>query len=89
MTGQSGPHILLQQDNCTMTSFHYNYQNPSVCCFLVQGRAIVFSTAEGLTNLNKKAKTKRILVVVVKCRHRENGLLMRTNVIRKTWHLSC
>ena len=27
-----------------------------------------------MTNLNKKAKTKWILVVVVKCRHRENGL---------------
>ena len=23
-----------------MTSFYYNYQNPSVCCFLVQTRAI-------------------------------------------------
>ena len=28
-----------------------------------------------MTNLNKKAKTKWILVVVGKCRHRENGLL--------------
>ena len=25
-----------------MTSFYYNVQNPSFCCFLVQIRAIVF-----------------------------------------------
>ena len=30
-----------EQNNCTMTSFYYNYQNPSVCCFLVQIKAIV------------------------------------------------
>ena len=46
-----------------MTSFDYNYQNPSPCCFLVQFRAIVFSTSAGLANLKKKAKTKWILVV--------------------------
>ena len=28
-----------------------------------------------MENLNKKTKMKRILVVVVKCRHRENGLV--------------
>ena len=31
-----------QLNNCVMTSFYYNYLNPSVCCFLVQIRAIVF-----------------------------------------------
>ena len=29
-----------EYDNCTMTSFYYNYQNPWVCCFLVQIKAI-------------------------------------------------
>ena len=43
------------------------YQNPSVCCFLVQMRA-VFQTSVRLTNLSEEAKTKRILVVVVNCR---------------------
>ena len=33
-------------------------QNPSVCRFLVQIRALVIQTSGGLTNLNKKAKTK-------------------------------
>ena len=46
-----------------MTSFSYNYQNPSVCCFLAQITAIAFLTSAGLANLNKKAKTKWILVV--------------------------
>ena len=32
------------------------------------------------TNLNKKANTKWILVVEVKCRHRRNGLLMTGSV---------
>ena len=53
-----------------MTSFDYNYQNPSVCCFLVQITAIVLLSSAGLTNLNNKAKPKWILVVVVKYRHR-------------------
>ena len=35
----------------------------------------------GIDKFNKKAKTKWILVVVVKCRHRENGLL-NVNVFR-------
>ena len=61
---------LVQKDNCMMTSFDYNYQNPSVCCFLVQITAIVLLSSAGLTNLNNKAKPKWILVVVVKYRHR-------------------
>ena len=48
-----------------MTPFSYNYQNHSVCCFLAQIRAIVFLTSARLANLNKKAKTKWILVVKV------------------------
>ena len=41
----------------------------------MQMRPIVYKTSAGLKNLNKKTKTKRILVVVVKCRHRENGVV--------------
>ena len=52
-----------------MTSFYYNYQNPWVCCFLLQIRLLSFNLSEGLTNLNNKAKQKWILVVVVKYRH--------------------
>ena len=33
------------------------------------------SNLTGITNLDMKGKTKRILVVVVKLRHRANGLL--------------
>ena len=32
---------------------------------------LLFKTSSWLTNLNKKAKTKWILVIVVKCRHHE------------------
>ena len=34
--------FLIEQYICLMTSFYYNYQNASVCSFLVQIRAIVF-----------------------------------------------
>ena len=45
-------------------------------CFLVQIRAFAIKTSPGLPNLNIKEKTKWILVVVVvvKWRHRPNGL---------------
>ena len=44
---------------------YFNHQNPSVCyCRLNLG---------GIDNLNKNAKTKLILVGVVKCRHRHQG----------------
>ena len=59
-----------------MTSFYYNYQNPRVCCFLVEIKAIVLLSSAGLTNLNNKAKPKWILVVVVKYRHRAIVLLV-------------
>ena len=55
------------------TLYYYN-QNPSGFCFLVLIRAFVIQTSLGLQNLNMKGKTKRILVVVVKWRHRANGL---------------
>ena len=57
-----------------MMSFYYNYQNPLKCCFIVQIKASVLLFSAGLANLNKKAETTWILVVLVKCRHRENGL---------------
>ena len=41
-----------------MTSFYYNYQNPCVCCFLVQIKAIVLLSSAELKNLNNKAKIK-------------------------------
>ena len=58
-----------------MASFYYNYQNPSGFCFLMQIRAILLCSPLELQNLNLKRKTKWILVVVVKWRHHENGLL--------------
>ena len=42
----------------TLTSFYFNYQNPSVSCFLVQIWAIVISTSTGLTNLKIARKGK-------------------------------
>ena len=53
-----------------MTSFYDSYQNPWGCCCLVQIKAIVLLSSAELANLNNKAKTKLILVVVVKYRHR-------------------
>ena len=47
-----------------MTSFYYYDQNP-LGFFLVQIRSSVINLA-GITNLNMKGKTKRIVVVVVK-----------------------
>ena len=49
-----------------MTSFDYNYQNPLGFRFLVQITPFVLDTPLGLQNLNKKRKTKWILVDVVK-----------------------
>ena len=49
-----------------MVSFDNNYQNPSLSLFPMLIRAIVIETQLGLQNLNKKGKTKGILVVVVK-----------------------
>ena len=57
-----------------MTSFYYYDQNPSGVFFLVQIKAFVIQTSLGLPNLSVKGKMKRIVVVVVKWRHRANGL---------------
>ena len=64
-----------------MTSFYYYDQNPSGFCFLVQIRAFVIQTLLGLQNLNMKEKTERIMVVVVKWRHRANGLFYHVYMI--------
>jgi len=56
-----------------MMSFYYYNQNPSGVCILVQIKAFVIQTLLGLPNLNVQGKSKRILVVVVKCRHLANG----------------
>ena len=52
-------------------------------CFLMLIRAIVICSPLGLQNLNLKRKTKWILVVVVKWRHRENGLLFHIYFVFK------
>ena len=83
----------------TMTSFTttttYYDQNPSGCSFLVQITAFVIYISLGLPHLNMKRKTKRILVVVVKWRHRANGLLesmlpqasvSKRGLVRRHWH---
>ena len=57
-----------------MTSFYYYDQNPLGFFFLVRIRAFVIQTSLALQNLNIKGKTKKIMVVVVKWRHRANGL---------------
>ena len=44
----------------------------------MQIRAVVINLA-GITNLNMKGKTKRLVVVVVKRRHLANGIL-RSNL---------
>ena len=49
-----------------MALFYYYDQNPSGFSFLVQIIAFVIQTSLGLPNLNVKAKSKRILVVVSK-----------------------
>ena len=64
-----------------MTSFSYNHQNPSDYCFLLQIRDITFKTSSWLTNLNKKAKTKWVLVAVVKCRHHESWTIANCKMI--------
>ena len=63
-----------------MTSFYYYDQNPSGVCFLVQIKAFVIQTLLGLPNLSVKGKTKRILVVVVKWRHRANCRFQSQNL---------
>ena len=84
--GSKPPRLFGQRewDNCTMTPFYYSYQNPWVCCFQGQIKAIVLLSSAELENLNNKAKTKWILVVVVKYRHRAIVLLASGQEIRAT-----
>ena len=84
--GSKPPRLFGQRewDNCTMTPFYCSYQNPWVCCFQGQIKAIVLLSSAELENLNNKAKTKWILVVVVKYRHRAIVLLASGQEIRAT-----
>ena len=68
-----------------MTSFYYYDQDPSGFRFLVLIKAFVIQTLLGLQNLNMKGKTKRILVEVVKWRHRANGLFELPS-FHSAWH---
>ena len=36
-----GAFLLVNEDNGTMTPFYVNYQNASLCCFLVQIKPVV------------------------------------------------
>ena len=63
-----------------MTSFYYYDQNPSEVCFLLQIKAFVTQTSLGLPNLSVKGKTKKIVVVVIKWRHRANGQFQSQNL---------
>ena len=63
-----------QQDIFTMTTFDYNYQNSFRFCFVIE----ICQSRWGLKNspnLHKKTTNRRILVVVVKWRHRAIVLL--------------
>ena len=71
-----------------MTSFYYYDQNPLGFCFLMQIGTFVIQTSLGLPNLNMKEKTKRILVVVAKWRHRASGLLQEYAKHIARWMLS-
>ena len=55
--------------------------------FYCANQGYCFKSPVGLLNLNNKTRMKWILVVVVKCRHHENGLLARKKIIAKT--LAC
>ena len=75
--GQLHVNVILLQLPESLISFLFYRANWGYCC---KGPA-------GLPNLNNKARTKWILVVVVKCCHRENGLLAGKKIIAKT--LTC
>ena len=61
-----------------MTTFDYNYQNSFRFCFVIEICQSRWGLKNNSPNLHKKTTNWRILVVVVKCRHRENGLLSLT-----------
>ena len=62
--------------------------SPHLRLFLIVrplGPMLFFQSAAGLTYWNGKAKTKWILVVVVKYRHRENGLNQFLEPVTLCW----
>ena len=61
-----------------MPPFDYKYQSPSGVACLLLIRAIIIFTSLGIQNLNEKRKINRIVLVVVKGRHRESCLLTIT-----------
>ena len=60
---------------CTMTSFSYYDQNPFRFSFHISIWWSQWGLNNKRPNLHKKAKSWRILVVVVKWRHHANGLI--------------
>ena len=59
---------------CTMASFYYYDLNPFRFNFHIKIRSSLRGLNNKSPNLHKKTKSWRILVVVVKWRHRANGL---------------
>ena len=58
------PITSIGQLHVTMTSFYYNYKNPSVCCFLEQFRAV-----RDLQKFKKEKNEMSSNVVIVKMAH--------------------
>ena len=60
-----------------MTILDYNYQNSFRFCFVFLNLQSRWELQNNSLNLQKKTTNSRILVVVVKCRHRSIVLLVR------------
>ena len=60
----------------TMTTFDYNYQNSFRFCFVIEICQFRWGLKNNSPNLHKKTTNWRILVVVVKWRHRAIVLLL-------------
>ena len=60
-----------------MTILDYNYQNSFRFCFVFLNLQSRWGLQNNSLNLQKKTTNSRILVVVVKCRHRSIVLLVR------------
>ena len=85
LVGQQGCAFGLSRKKKTISELHDDVillQLPESFS-LLRSCAIFFLA--GLTNINKKGKTKWILVVVVKCRHRENGLHQFLEPVTLCW----
>ena len=70
-----------------MTTFDYNYQNSFRFCFVIEICQSRWGLKNNSPNLQKKTTNWRILVVVVKWRHRAIVLLMNT-IIANFWHVN-